>query len=142
MRALLDVNVLVALFDQDHASHQSALRWFSDHGTSGWASSPITQNGCIRVMSQPTYPNALPVAAIVDRLREASSHESHAFWPDDISILDDAVVDRERVHGPRQLTDVYLLALAVAKRGRLVTFDRAIPLEAVRGAQKRHLVIL
>jgi predicted nucleic acid-binding protein len=51
-------------------------------------------------------------------------------------------VDTSRVHGPRQLTDVYLLALAVAHKGRLVTFDAAIPLEAVGGAQRKHLVVL
>lgn len=139
MRALLDVNVLVALFDADHASHAEALRWFDANAGEGWASCPITQNGCIRVMSQPGYPNNMPVAAIVERLRDAVSHRTHAFWPDDVSALE---LDATRIHGPRQLTDLYLLALAVAKSGRLVTFDRSIPLEAVPGAQKKHLVVL
>ena len=139
MRALLDVNVLVALFDADHASHAEALRWFDANEGEGWASCPITQNGCIRVMSQPGYPNNMPVAAIVERLRDAVSHRTHAFWPDDVSALE---LDATRIHGPRQLTDLYLLALAVAKSGRLVTFDRSIPLEAVPGAQKKHLVVL
>lgn len=142
MRALLDVNVLVALFDADHSSHAAAMRWFDDHGAGGWASCPITQNGCIRVMSQPAYPNRTPVAAIADRLRDATSNPHHEFWPDDVSLLDSSVVDPTRVHGPRQLTDVYLLALAVGYGGRLVTFDRGIPLAAVSGAQKRHLVVI
>jgi toxin-antitoxin system PIN domain toxin len=142
MRALLDVNVLVALFDADHSSHAAAMRWFDDHGPEGWASCPITQNGCIRVMSQPGYPNCMPVAAIADRLRDATSHPRHEFWPDDVSLLDSNVVDPTRVHGPKQLTDVYLLALAMGHGGRLVTFDRGIPLAAVSGAQKRHLVVI
>lgn len=142
MRALLDVNVLVALFDGNHALHPQALHWFQEHAASGWASCPITQNGCIRVMSQPAYPEHLPITAIVDRLRQATAHKAHEFWPDDSTVLDEDAVDATRIHGPAQLTDVYLLALAVAHGGRLVTLDQAIPLAAVRGAQKRHLVVL
>ena len=142
MRALLDVNVLVALFDADHSLHAPALQWFEQNATAGWASCPITQNGCIRVMSQPGYPNSVPVAAIAERLREAVAHPRHEFWPDDRSVLDDDAVDMTRVHGPKQLTDVYLLALAVAHGGRLVTFDRGIPLAAVSRAQGKHLVVI
>lgn len=142
MRALLDVNVLVALFDADHASHDEAIRWFGENASEGWASCPITQNGCIRVMSQPGYPNSVPVAAIAERLREATTHRAHEFWPDDASVLDLKVLDVTRIHGPRQLTDVYLLALAVSRGGRLVTFDRSIPVAAVHGAQRKHLVVL
>lgn len=142
MRALFDVNVLVALFDPHHVSHASAMAWFKDHGGSGWASCPITQNGCMRVMSQTGYRNQMPVVLVAERLREATCHEAHEFWPDELSLLDAAWIDVTRIHGPRQLTDVYLLALAVSHRGRLVTFDRGIALDAVAGAQKRHLVVL
>ena len=142
MRALLDVNVLVALFDGNHSLHAPAMRWFDEHGDGGWASCPITQNGCVRVMSQPAYPECMPVVNVVDRLRQATGHRAHEFWPDDASLLDDKAIDASRVHGPNQLTDVYLLALAVAHGGRLVTLDQAIPLAAVRGAQKKHLVVI
>jgi uncharacterized protein len=142
MRALLDVNVLIALLDADHSLHPSALRWFADNAKAGWASCPITQNGCVRVMSHPSYPNALPARAIVERLAEATSNASHAFWADDVSFLDHRVIDPGRVHGPKQVADLYLLALAVRNRGRLATFDRSIPLDAVRGAEKKHLLVL
>lgn len=142
MRSLLDVNVLIALFDADHSLHATALRWFEDSARQGWASCPLTQNGCIRVMSQPRYPNPVPVDAIARRLREATAHARHEFWTDDISILDEGAIDTTRVHGPKQLTDVYLLALAVARGGRLVTFDRSLSLAAVAGAQKKHLVVI
>lgn len=141
-RALLDVNVLIALLDSDHASHATALDWFSAHATAGWASCPITQNGCVRIMSHPSYPNAQPVTEVVERLRSATAHQAHRFWPDDQSILDESLVDASRVHGPRQLTNAYLLALAVKHDGRLVTFDSAIPTTAVIGARPRHLVAL
>ena len=142
MRALLDVNVLVALFDADHTLHATALHWFDQHGKTGWASCPITQNGCVRIMSQPAYPNSLPVHAIAERLREAVADPHHEFWPDDCSLLDAARIDSRRIHGPRQLTDTYLLCLAVAHGGRLVTFDQALSAAAVTHAEKKHLVVL
>ncbi len=142
MRALLGVNVLIALFDADHSLHAQALRWFDDNGKAGWASCPLTQNGCIRIMSQPGYPNSMPVHVIAERLGEAASHPQHEFWPASLSLLDKHTIDTTRIHGPRQLTDVYLLALAVAHGGRLVTFDGTLPLAAVVKAQKKHLVVV
>jgi len=141
MRALLDVNVLIALLDADHVSHRAATVWFEREGPSGWASCPITQNGCVRIMSHPGYPNPLPVALVLARLADACAAPFHAFWPDDVSLLDPAIADPSRIHGPRQLTDIYLVALAVRHRGRFVTFDRSIALEAVRGAA-RHVLRL
>jgi len=142
MRALLDVNVLIALLDPDHGMHGHATEWLAGNVRAGWASCPITQNGCVRIMSHPSYPNPVPVGAIVERLAEAVATAHHQFWPDDISILDTRVADRSRIHGPRQVTDLYLLALAVRHRGRFVSFDAEIPLAAVRGAERRHLVSL
>jgi toxin-antitoxin system PIN domain toxin len=142
VRALLDVNVLIALLDSDHASHDSAIDWFAKQAREGWASCPITQNGCIRIMSNPGYPNPFPVEAVVQRLAEACHQNIHEFWPDAVSVLDSNVVDATRIHGPRQLTDIYLLALAVEHDGRLVTFDSGIPLAAVRKATKQNLLIL
>ena len=142
MRALLDVNVLIALLDSDHASHDAAIRWFAKHAPEGWASCPITQNGCIRIMSNQGYPNPLPVQAVIERLAEACDEFIHEFWPDEVSLLDSDVVDSTRIHGPRQLTDIYLLALAVQHEGRLVTFDNGIPLAAVRRATTQNMLIL
>jgi toxin-antitoxin system PIN domain toxin len=142
MRALLHVNVLIALLDADHTSHRSALAWFGDHASSGWASCPITQNGCVRIMSHPGYPNPHSVLAIVERLRAATADRTHQFWADSESMLDESLIDATRVHGPRQLTDVYLLGLAVRNKGRLVTFDGSIAIDAVRGAKAQHLLQL
>ena len=142
MRALLDVNVLIALLDTDHAMHARAMDWLVANVRAGWASCPLTQNGCIRIMSHPSYPNAVPVGAVVERLSEAIATAHHRFWPDDVSILDADIADRTRVHGPRQVTDVYLLALAVKHRGRFVSFDAGTPLAAVRGAERKHLATL
>lgn len=142
MRALLDVNVLVALLDADHADHRRARAWLEAEIAAGWASCAITENGFVRVVSQPRYPSPVPVATAIDRLARAALGAHHAFWPCDASLLDARAIDRRLLHGPRQVTDAYLLALAVAHGGRLVTFDGAIPLAAVEGASAAHLVLL
>jgi toxin-antitoxin system PIN domain toxin len=142
MRALLDVNVLIALLDSDHTSHAVAFDWFKEHAREGWASCAITQNGCIRIMSNPGYPNALSIQSVMKRLADACEEDVHEFWTNDISLLDQNAVDPTRIHGPRQLTDIYLLALAVHHKGRFVTFDTGIPLAAVRNATTQHLVVL
>jgi toxin-antitoxin system PIN domain toxin len=142
MRSLLDVNVLIALLDADHSLHARAIEWFGTHAREGWATCPITQNGCIRIMSHPAYPNSFPAGAIMERLAEATASAAHVFWPDDISLSDKRVADPMRIHGPRQLTDAYLLALAVRHKGRFVTFDESVPLAAAVGAERKHLVVL
>jgi len=142
MRALLDINVLIALLDADHPHHAWSARWLKANVRHGWASCPLTQNGCVRIMSQPGYPNAFPAGGIMQRLREATSHAAHRFWPDDLSLLDARAVDGDQIHGPRQVTDVYLLALAVKHGGRFVTFDGGIGLSAARGATAKNLLIL
>jgi len=122
--------------------HAQALRWFAARAGDGWASCPITQNGCVRIMSHPNYPNPLKVAAIMERLGEAIATDEHEFWPDDVSLLDSRIADRNRIHGPRQVTDLYLLALAVPQGGCFVSFDPSIPRTAIRGAERKHLIAL
>jgi len=142
MRALLDVNVLIALLDEGHSSHGPAMAWLEEEIHRGWASCPITQNGCIRIMSHPGYPGALPAAQVAQRVAKAAAGPDHEFWPDDISLLDPALIDCSRLLGHRQITDIYLLALAVRNGGRLATLDRRIPLEAVNSARQEHLVLV
>jgi len=142
MRVLLDVNVLIALLDAAHQHHALAWDWFEPNIHAGWASCPITQNGYVRIVSQAGYPNRTSTFDAMARLRGATSAPQHSFWPDSLSLLDIGLIDATRVHGPRQLTDLYLLALAVSNQGRLLTFDRAIAIGAVRGAADEHLVRL
>lgn len=142
MLALLDVNVLVALLDENHTQNANASAWFADNVDSGWASCPLTQNGCIRIIAQPGYPNAIGLTDALSRLQRAVSTPYHRFIPDDISLLDDAVVDRRHLLGHRQLTDVYLLALANAHDARLVTLDKSVPVSAVRGADVESLFVI
>ena len=142
MRALLDINVLLALLDADHVDHRRAREWLSGEIRHGWASCALTQNGFVRVISQPRYPSPVSPSEAVERLRRATSTEHHEFWPCSVSLLEGRRVNPLHVHGPRQVTDVYLLALAVAHGGRFVTFDRTIPLSAAPGAGTEHLVVI
>lgn len=142
MRALLDVNVLIALLDVQHLHHDAAGRWLTENIRHGWATCPITENGCLRIMAQPAYPNSLPASIVAERLREATSTDHHQFWPDDESILDSSMVDWNQVIGHKQITDVYLLALAAKRHGRFVTFDARIARSTVSGAGDRSLCVI
>ncbi len=141
--ALLDVNVLVALFDVGHPMHTNAHDWLSRNRKYGWATCPLTINGCVRILSNPAYTRAkatLGVAA--EDLRVACSAADHEFWADSVSILDESLFRTGAVAGHKNITDVYLLGLAVRNHGRLATFDRSIPLKAVHGAEPRNLVVI
>lgn len=142
MRALLDINVLLALLDRDHIQHEQGRRWFEQEVQHGWASCAITQNGCIRILCQPSYPSPVSPGRASQLLSLATSAPYHEYWPSEISILDETIFDHSRIHGPRQITDVFLLGLAAHYGGCLVTFDETIALSAVRTASPGNLVVL
>ncbi|MGD9616175.1 MAG: TA system VapC family ribonuclease toxin [Alphaproteobacteria bacterium] len=142
MTYLPDVNVLIALIDPTHVTHDAAHKWFTATGAASWATCPLTENGVIRVVGHPNYPNSAgspaAVGPIVARLRTLPGH---VFWADDLSLVDSPVVDITRVTMPAQVTDTYLLALAVARNGKLATFDRRLSPNAVRhGRTALHLI--
>lgn len=141
--ALLDVNVLVALFDPDHVHHGTAHDWFADHRHDGWATCPLTENAVVRILANLKYtPVAEPPAQIVRRLRTFCASGDHAFWPDDVSLREDTWLSAETPVSHRQITDVYLLALARHHAGRLATFDRTIPVAASPGASADDLIVI
>jgi uncharacterized protein len=142
VRALLDVNVLLSLFDAGHMAHERSRAWWRSNEIHGWASCPITQHGFLRLMSQPAYVGSVGLAEALRGLRSWTSSPTHEFWPDDLTILDPALFDHARVLGHKQITDIYLLALAVKRGGRFVTLDRKITLGAVRNAGAEHLVVV
>lgn len=142
MRALLDINVLIALHDRDHVHHVRAATWFEANAAEGWASCPLTQNGCLRIMSQPGYAQPQPLATLLAMLQRSTSASVHELWSDDISLLDATRFKHDHMHNHGQLTDLYLLGLAVRHGGRLVSFDQRIPLSAVAAAQAENMVRL
>lgn len=131
-RYLLDVNVLIALIDPAHIQHDRAHEWFAVSGKKAWASCPLTENGVVRIVGHSAYPNSPGTPAAVARLMSSFlSLPGHEFWPDDVSLFDTRLVHGDRLLSSGQVTDSYLLALAVAHGGQLATFDRNLVTDAV-----------
>jgi toxin-antitoxin system PIN domain toxin len=135
--ALLDVNVLIALVDTAHVQHDAAHGWFARHiQKEGWATCPLTENGMVRVLSQPAYPSGpcMPSEVIeILRALKDSHRQVHEFWTDDVSLSDESLFQPPYIIGPRSLTDAYLLGLAARRGGKLVSFDRSLPWQTIRG---------
>jgi toxin-antitoxin system PIN domain toxin len=139
---LLDVNVLVALFDPDHIHHDTAHEWFAAHRSDGWATCPLTELALVRILSNPTHwPGAERSAGVLERLRQFRASGNHQFWRDSLELTDD-IFNLSLLKGHRQLTAVYLLGLAVRRNGCLATFDRSIPTGAVSGAERETLLLI
>ena len=140
--ALLDVNVLIALLDSAHVHHDPAHDWLAAHAGQPWATCPLTENGVLRVLGNPRYPNS-PGAphAVVGLLASLCRLRGHVHWPDSVSLLDTALFDSSRLLHFGQVTDSYLLGLARANGGRLVTLDRRLVTGAVhQGAAHLQLI--
>ena len=143
MVALLDVSVLIALFNGGHADHDLAHDWFSDNRERGWASCAITENGLLRVLGNPHQgPAFVPIHQLSENLRRFCASTPHEFWPEDMSLRERDHFDLEAIHGPQQITDAYLLGLAVKRGARFVTFDQRVPIAAVKGATRASLEVI
>jgi toxin-antitoxin system PIN domain toxin len=140
---LLDVNVFIALLDPNHVHHGDAHNWFSAKGQNAWATCPLTENSVLRILGDQRYPNSPgSPAAVAELLDEFFALPGHAFWPDDVSILDHRRLDPSRLLTSQQVTDTYLLALAHAHAGQLATLDRRLITDAVKaGHQALHLIV-
>ena len=140
--ALLDVNVLIALFDESHVHHQIAHDWFSDNRKRGWATCPITENGFLRVMSRPIEGRAsVRPGVLAGYLRGLCSARDHLFWPASISLRDSAIFELS-VATQRQLTDIYLAGLAHTNGGVFAAFDRMVPSNIIVGAAPDLLEVI
>src|SRR5260370_37415067 len=141
MTFLLDVNVLIALIDPVHIDHNKAHDWFSATASRSWATCPLTENGALRILSSTRYPSSRSPPAIAASILQLQKIPGHTFWPDDITLLDSTRVDITRLATTAQVTDSYLLALAVAHKGKFATFDRRLISTAVHnGTQALHVI--
>lgn len=129
---LLDVNVLIALVDRGHVHHEYAHQWIIDNSNDSWATCATTENGVIRIISNPNYPNSMQspahAAALLSELKKASSHQ---FWSESVSLLTATVFRLQHIGSHRQITDIYLLGLSVSRGAYFATFDRHINTDAV-----------
>ena len=141
MTNLLDVNVLISLLDANHEHHPAVMGWFGQNNDR-WASCPTTQNGYLRVVTQDSYPNRISIKKAIGTLSQAVSTPDHEFLSDDISLLNPKLVAHEHIQGPRQFTDIYLLALSVCHGARFVTLDTGVPRVAVPQATNASMHVI
>ncbi len=131
-RYLLDVNVLIALVDPAHVQHDGVHEWFGRVGRKAFATCPITENGLLRIVGHPKYPNSPgPPSAVNNALLAIRALPGHAFWPDSISLTDKTLADASLLSSHSRVTDSYLLALARANKGQLATLDHKLASETV-----------
>jgi toxin-antitoxin system PIN domain toxin len=124
---LLDANVLIALMWRGHADHDRVQNWFTRHSAQGWATCPFTQAAFVRIVSNPAFSShAVPPVEAIARLTTNLSHPKHQFWADDLILADALRQFADRLVGHQQITDAYLLGLAIRKKGKLATLDRGV----------------
>lgn len=142
MKFLLDVNVVIALIDPVHNFHDAAHEWLSNIGQAIWATCPMTENGALRIVGHPRYRNSpSTLGAVFQAVSDLCALPGHVFWPDDISILDAQLVNSGNLLTSGQVTDSYLLALAIRHGGKLATFDVRLVSYAVNGGKAGlHLI--
>ncbi|MDQ6759748.1 MAG: PIN domain-containing protein [Acidobacteriota bacterium] len=140
---LLDVNVLIALLWPAHEAHSAAQAWFARSPRRKWATCPLTQAGFVRIVSNPGFsPQAVSPAQALDVLAANIAHPQHLFWPDSLSVADAVGPFRAKLTGHRQITDAYLLGLALQKKASFVTFDRGILSRAAAQNSRSNVELL
>ncbi len=144
MRALLDINVLIALFDADHIFNDRAHTWLETHAAEGIATCPMTENGLIRILSNPQYSKKvrLTPSEVIRRFKAFVDKQNHRLLKDTISLTDAGLFHPDQILGSKQINDIYLLALALKHGVRFVTFESSINLRAVNGASETRLEVI
>ncbi len=141
--SLLDVNLLIALLWPAHESHDRAQGWFAHNAHHGWATCPFTQAAFVRIASNPAFsPDAVSPAEAAGLLASNLKHPHHLFWPDEIPFTQAIELFASRLAGHQQVTDGYLLGLAMHRKGKLATMDRAVAALLPAQGQKDDFLIL
>jgi toxin-antitoxin system PIN domain toxin len=142
--ALLDVNALLALLWENHVFHVRMARWFAGNENRGWATCPITEQGFVRIVCNPAYIKPAPrIRSALDLLQKTTeASKNHQLWPDDLPLSALSASIRHCLQGPKQITDAYLLALAMHRKGILVTFDCRMETLAPEGCVEREALVI
>jgi uncharacterized protein len=139
---LLDVNVLIALLWRAHENHERVLSWFAQNSKVGWATCPFTQAGCVRILSNPAFSKDAPSPQqAIELLNVNLNHPAHVFWPDDLTLVEAVRPMEQLLVGHKQVTDAYLLGLAIRRKAKLITLDRSISALLAREKQTALLVL-
>jgi uncharacterized protein len=141
---LLDTNLLIALLWPSHAQHKPAVHWFRRHRTKGWATCPLTEAGFVRIVSNPAFSrDAVTPREAAGLLAANTAAGDHVFWSADVSFATASECAGMRLVGHQQVTDAYLLGLAIHRGGVLATLDQRIAaLMETRSADRKALEIV
>lgn len=125
---LLDVNVLIALVHAGHVHHKIALDWFLKNHENIWATCPITEDGLIRIMSNPKFLSKYdrPIEVVEHFKLIKERFPNHEFFPNEISLIENDILNLPLIVSPKYLTDAYLLATAYKNEAKLATLDKGI----------------
>jgi toxin-antitoxin system PIN domain toxin len=135
---LLDTNLLIALLWPSHQQHDLAVRWFTSHRGHGWATCPFTQAGFVRIVSNPAFSrDAVQPREAIQVLSANTAAKDHEFWPGELPVAGAVAFAGVRLMGHQQVTDAYLLGLAISRRGVLATLDKGIAALTEPRAQER-----
>lgn len=142
---LLDLNALIALIWAESAHHAAMRQWFALHKKQGWATCALTQAGFVRLMSQPavTKPFGGRVYGVADCalfLKKNVTHPQHRFLNLDFSFQTVQTTCSGGIQGHRQITDAYLLTLAIQNNMKLLTFDAGIKSLLATDAQRTQAI--
>jgi toxin-antitoxin system PIN domain toxin len=139
LKFLLDVNVLFALAEPTHVHHRTVMRWFNTPSLD-WGLCAFSEAGFLRVATNPKS-GSYTVKDAAEVLKGLAAHPGYRYWPVTAGWLTLAAPFRERVFGHQQITDAFLLGLAVKEHGVLVTLDKAFKFLAGERYSK-HLLVL
>ena len=143
MTYLLDVNLLIALSWPAHEKHARAQAWFGQHASEGWATCPFTQAAFVRILSNPAFSADAVAPREATKLLSANvKHPHHKFWADDVAFVDAVEPFTRSLVGHQQVTDAYLLGLAIHKKGALATMDQSIQALLLRGDKRSDVLML
>ena len=138
---LLDVNVLLALSWSKHAAHAVAQRWFGRNAARGWATCPFVQAGFVRIVSNPAFSaHAVTPKEALEALEITTQHPAHQFWPDGLGVVEALAGLKSHLFGHQQVTDAYLLGLAIHHKGKLATLDQRVAELLAHRPDERHLI--
>ena len=138
---LLDVNVLIALVRPKHEKHEKVMRWFRTTGGKHWATCPFTEAGFVRIVSNPKFTaQSVDVTEALQLLSELTAIPGRRFWPIDTTFAEAVKPFEERFFGHQQVTDLYLLSLAVRHKGAVATTDRGMA--SLAGTQYANNIVV
>jgi len=138
LKYLADVNVLIALLDEDHIHHKRVLKWFASSDKDEFGVCAFTEAGFLRVTTNPKAGSNTIETALV-ALASLNRHAGYRLWSISDGWASLVAPFGQRVFGHQQITNAYLLGLVVKQGGVLVTFDKAI--QFLAGTEYRKNVL-